>query len=210
MSAPSPEKDLVVLAADKNAQLAVCGILVRHHSLEIRPVSADYLVHPKHDPGCARSSDAILRPYCMRRAHAIVVMDHEGSGSEAIGRDDLERTIEQTLARNGWGDRAAAVVISPELENWVWSGSTEVDRQLGWVHRSPTLRRWLEEQGLWPTGAAKPPRPKEAMQRVLREVRKPWSSAIHAQLAKHVSLQRCSDPAFRKLVSVLQSWFPEE
>ncbi|MCX7425203.1 MAG: hypothetical protein NTW96_06205 [Planctomycetia bacterium] len=208
MSAESPEKDLVVLAADKDIEMAMRGILGRPESLQIRSVSVEYLVHPEHDPGCARRSDTIFRLYVRHGTHAIVVMDHEGSGLEAMDRADLESQIEENLARSGWGDRAAAIVIAPELENWVWSDSPHVDRQLGWTDQSPALRRWLDEQGWWPADIAKPARPKEAMRHALHKVQKAWSSAIHGQLAQHVSLKRCSDPAFQKLVTTLRHWFP--
>ena len=54
----------------------------------------------------------------------------------------------------------------------------------------------------------KPVRPKEAAEAALRKVRRPRSSNIYRKLAEVVSLQLCTDPAFLKLKSILQNWFP--
>lgn len=210
MSSDNPQRDLVVLAADKSIEMALRGVLGRHESLGIRKISAEFLVHLQHDPGCVRTSDRLLRSYVNSTRYAIVVLDHEGSGRESVARDELETEVEAHLAQNGWPDRAAVIVIEPELENWVWSESPEVDVALGWGGREPHLRTWLRENSLWSQDDAKPARPKKAMQLALREVRKPWSSSIHGQLAQKVSLSRCTDPAFDKLKSTLRNWFSQE
>ncbi|HEY2289968.1 MAG TPA: hypothetical protein VGM86_04625 [Thermoanaerobaculia bacterium] len=120
----------------------------------------------------------------------------------------LESQLEERLAQSGWEDRAAAVVISPELENWVWSDSPHVERVLGWERGSAPLRGWLQEKGLLEAGVAKPARPKEAVELALWTVRKPRSSAIYFELAQNVSTDRCTDPAFLKLRRCLCEWFP--
>jgi len=210
MTCAAWQNDLVVLAADKSIDMALQGLLGRTESLRIRSVVAKHLVHPKHDPGCARTPEAVLRPYVRDCHYALVVMDHEGSGFEGKGREELESQIEQLLAKNGWdSDRAAAVVIEPELENWVWSESPIVAECLGWEGRAVELRTRLEEIECWPQGETKPVRPKEAMRWVLRQVRKPWSSSIHGQLAQRVRFEGCTDPAFGKLCRTLRAWFGE-
>jgi hypothetical protein len=45
-------KDLVCLAADRNIEAALRGLLERHPSLGIRPVSVDFHTHAGRDPGC--------------------------------------------------------------------------------------------------------------------------------------------------------------
>jgi len=207
MNQLSPQNDLVVLAADKSAEMALRGILSRPEALEIRPVSAEFIVHPEHDPGCVRTPHQFLRSYVRSHAHAIVVLDREGSGREAKTRAELEQEIEGLLACNGWLSRSAVIVLDPELETWVWSDSPEVDAQLGWTGRQPDLRTWLRQKGFLSPDAAKPKRPKETMQAALYEVRLPWSSSIHGQLAGRVSFRRCTDPSFEKLRTTLQRWF---
>ncbi|NJL28558.1 MAG: hypothetical protein HC897_12045 [Thermoanaerobaculia bacterium] len=98
-------------------------------------------------------------------------------------------------------------MLDPELEAWLWSDSPHVDSVLGWKDRNPTLRAWLAEQGFLVEGAAKPSQPKEAVEKALRVVRKPRSSALYRQLAERVSFERCTDPAFARFKDVLRGWF---
>ncbi|MCK4765932.1 MAG: hypothetical protein KAW12_27275 [Candidatus Aminicenantes bacterium] len=93
------------------------------------------------------------------------------------------------------------------MENWIWSNSPEVDRALGWQEKTPPLRTWLEDKGYFDRDKSKPDPPKEALQKALRNVRKPWSSSIFRQVSEAVSLNRCSDPAFLKLKEKLVQWF---
>ena len=53
-------RDLVVLAADKDMEHALRGLLSRHKSLLIRQIVFDLtsFVHPDHDVACARLTDA--------------------------------------------------------------------------------------------------------------------------------------------------------
>ena len=209
MTAMPPIKDLVVLTADKNARFAVQGILVRHRSLHIRPIEPDYYLHPEKDPGVLRTAHDFLRPFSKAYAHALVLMDREGSGEDSVGRADMETRIESALSKSGWDDRAKAVVIDPELDVWIWSDSPHIDLLLGWSQHKPDLRSWLREQKLLAIGTVKPARPKEALEVALRKVRKPRSSALYQAVAEKVSLTKCTDSAFVKLKIVLQEWFPE-
>ena len=138
-----------------------------------------------------------------------MVFDWEGSGGERRGpREILEAEVEARLAAAGWDDRARAVALQPEVEIWVWSDSPEVDRILGWQDHTPALRPWLQQRQFLPAGAAKPPRPKEALAAALREVRQVPSANLFRQLGASVGLTRCTDPAFAKLRATLQAWFP--
>lgn len=199
--------DLVVLAADKNIELGIRGLLSRAPSLGIRPVVVNVFVHPERDPGCLLRSQDFLRPLHREYDHALVVFDREGCGREGQCRTQIESTVEELLAKSGWRSRAAAVVIDPELENWVWNDSPQVDTALGWAGRVPDLRAWLRQQGLLPDGLAKPPRPKEAVVEALRRARKPRSAALYRTLGEIATLEHCTDPAFQKLRTTLQRWF---
>ena len=195
----SPPVDLVVLVPGKNEEAAIGALLSsRHRSLGVRHIRYEILVHTRGDPGC------------FLEAPALVVFDRQGCGQEQQTVAALTDDLGKRLARAGWEDRAAVLVIEPELENWVWSDSPEVDSALGWQGRDPSLRDWLQQKGLWPEGAAKPRDPKEAVESALREVRRPRSSSIYRALAEQVSLRRCQDPSFAGLKTVLRSWFPPE
>lgn len=200
-------KDLVVLAADKQIEFAVRGLLHRKATLGIQNLSFDVFVHPHHDPGCLTHAHEFLRPFSARYARALVMLDRFGSGRHESVCEDLEKEIEGGLCGTGWGNRAAAIVLDPELEIWVWSNSPHVDRILGWEGRIPNLKAWLREQGFLLPGHVKPQRPKEAMEEALKIVKKPRSSAIYRDLAESVSLTGCADRAFIKFKQLLASWF---
>lgn len=202
-----PQRDLVVLVADKDMEYALRGILSRSASLQIRGLTTDIYPHPAHDPGCLRHSDNFLRSFAKRYAHAMVLFDREGCGQESLSREEIEEDVEDRLSRSGWGDRAAAVVIDPELETWVWSDSPNVDRTLGWAGRTPNLRSWLVSHGVSFNAAGKPDGPKTAMQTALRAAQKAKSPNRFLELAQTVSFDRCADPAFHKLLERLRAWF---
>ncbi len=202
------EFDLVVLTADKNMMFAFKGLLTRHHALGIIPISSLFYIHPESDPGCLLHADDFLRPFINRCAHAIVMFDREGCGKENSTRIELENEVRSSLVSAGWSNRAAAIVIDPELENWVFSDSPEVDAALGWRGMAPTLRAWLQEKHYLEADHQKPLRPKEAMEAALRQRHVPRSSSIYGQLSENVSIQRCTDGAFLDLKKTLQRWFP--
>jgi hypothetical protein len=208
MTAAIAEKDLVVLTADKNAQFALRGITSRHRALRIRTIAADFHVHPGRDPGVLRNAHEFLRAFARSHQHALVVLDRDGCGEERTSRGKLEAAIEHALHSTGWGERGCAIVIDPELDIWVWSDSPHVASELGWSESDRALATWLQEQGFVFAGR-KPERPKEALEAVLRKVRRPRSSAIYKALAEKVGLSRCNDQAFEKLRTTLQAWFSE-
>lgn len=208
MTSQPVRDDLVVLVADKNMEFAVKGLLMRPRALGIRALNAKILVHPHHDSGCRTRSQELLRPFINRCAYGIVMFDREGCGEDEKTREELESNVERTLTRNGWTDRAVAIVISPELETWVWSDSPVIDEVCGWKETSMSVRKWLDGMGRWADGTPKPDRPKESFEAVLHQTGEPRSSALYHQLARQVDFTRCTDPAFLKLRECLQKWFP--
>jgi hypothetical protein len=202
--------DLVVRVADKNMEFSIRGILSRSQSLGIKMATSNTYVHPERDPGCFLKAHEFLRAFQDSHSHGLVVFDRKGCGRDAQTRQNLETQVERQLSGSGWGHRAACVVVDPELENWVWSDSPHFDTLLGWQGRTPALRQWLREKGVWPTEAPKPARPKEAVEQALRIARKPRSSSLYLQLAESVGLDRCSDSAFLKLRDTLANWFPRQ
>jgi hypothetical protein len=198
--------DLIVLVADKNMSTAIAAILSNHDRLRIRRLDFQGpYAHPKRDPGVYRTAHEFLRSFQRQASKALVVFDRDGCGSSQ-NRDQLETDVESRLAQNGWFGRSAAIVIDPELENWVWGDSRHVANALGWEQTE--LRIWLAESGRQPEGAKKPLNPKDAVEQALRLKNIPRSSVIYRQVAEHVSFERCIDPAFLKLCTVLRRWFP--
>jgi hypothetical protein len=208
MKADNYPYDLVVLAADKSMESSIKGILERPESIGIRPVGFNIYTHLHRDPGCLNKGHDFLRPFINTFHHALVILDREGCGKEnRFKREELENDIEQRLNCSGWGDRAAAIVIDPELENWLWSDSPEVDMALGWKGKSPSLRDWLKDKKFLTGNSIKPTQPKEAVESALKIVNISRSSSIYYKIAQKVSLKRCQDPAFMKLKMKLIRWF---
>lgn len=198
--------DVALLAADKTIETGVTQILTRPQSLGCRPFTVQSFVHVGRDPGCYRRAHEFLVALSEQYDHAIVVFDREGSGA-INDRLAIESEVEERLFTNGWAERAVCIVVDPEIENWVWTDSPHVGASLKWT-QATDVRDWLAQQGFWPDNAVKPPRPKEAVQAVLRLTGQPRSSALYGDLARRVSLARCSDPAFLKLRETLRRWFP--
>jgi len=118
MTESANNKDLVILVADRNMEYAIKGLLGRTKAFIIREVTSEIYVHPGHDSGCLLHGCDFLRPFVNQYNHALIVLDHEGCGQEEKTRIELEKNIETQLTASGWNDRAAAIVIEPELENW--------------------------------------------------------------------------------------------
>jgi hypothetical protein len=209
MTLEASQTDLLVLAADKNARLAFEALLSRHQSIGIRPVLFKVEQHPEHDAGCRTKGVAYLRPTVHLFRHALLVFDHEGCGQESRSASDITRDLDAELSRSGWGDRARTIVMEPELEAWVWSGSPHVLEALGWRGNYEDLKREMGQQGYWLEGRTKPHRPKEALELALRRARKARSSALYQSIAGKVSFAGCRDPAFGALLAVLRTWFGE-
>ena len=203
-------KDLVLLVADKNIRATLEGLLGRPHALGIRPVTFDLFVHPRCDPGCFHEGAAFLASRRQGYGRGVLVFDRAWGVAPATDAEELRTKAEGRLAAAGLAGWAAAVVLDPELEAWVFSDSPHVGRALGWEGRSPDLWDWLRGQGLLHPSTMKPADPKGAVEALLWEVRKPRSSATYRDLAGTVSLARCTNPAFTRLRQIFQSWFPPE
>lgn len=200
--------DLVVLVPDKNIEQAIGGLLNRHQSIGIKQVEFQIIVHPQRDPGVYQTGYALLEPFEPTTSFALVVFDFAWDGRPTDDPAEMARHV-QTDCQRIWQDRAKCICITPEIENWIWSDSPHVAKELGW-ERTLELKAWLEEKGFWPADLVKPIDPKAAFLQATKHKRIVPSSAIFRSLADKVSLRRCVDESFGLLVSTLQQWFPVE
>lgn len=210
------KRPCVILAADSTMAAVFKGFFGRsqwHLSLGCAPfefsneIGGDLIVDEGgNDPGVYTKGHELLRPYQRTHDRALVVLDSEWEGSP--GKANIEQHINARLVDSGWSAQQVKVIaIDPELENWLWQDKPQVAEALRYRNQ-PRLRALLEQTGLWPAGAAKPPRPKEAVEWVLRQTRQPRSSAIYQQLASCIGIAGCTDAAFAALHAQLQAWFP--
>lgn len=207
MNSSDRRGDLLVLVADLDMEQTVKGLLARPKSLEMASVKVEVRRHPRRDSGCRTGAVEYLRVFQRSYLHALVLFDLDGSGSNR-SREETEREVEEGLSRSGWNGRAKTIVIEPELETWVWGPSDKVPEVLGWHKEYVELRRWLYGQGLWPEESPKPPSPKKAMERTMRESRSRITSRKFFDLANIVSLRHCRDPSFNDFRRTLRTWFP--
>jgi hypothetical protein len=199
-------KDLIVLVADKNMQFAMQGGLDRPESLRTHAISFDFRQHPGRDGGARANGAQVLALEKARFSHALLVLDHEGSGAGELGALALEMQLDEQL-KSTWSDRAKAIVIAPEVDIWMWGSDNKLAEVLKWP-RQESIRDWLRDAGFDVMENGKPQRPKEALEAVFRVCKRPRSSAAYQQIAAGISLARCGDPAFLRLRGQLQRWFP--
>ena len=140
-------KDLVILAADKDLEHALKGLLARPAALGIRAVEADIFVEPQHDPACALHGVEFISNFSRQYRHGLLMFDHKGSGMETTDPRVLQKSLNERLAHSAWGERAKVIVLAPELEAWVWNDSPHIDQVAGWKNRNPGLRPWLIDKG---------------------------------------------------------------
>jgi len=197
--------DLIVLAADNNMKFTLRGALERPQALGIRPISFDIIVHPNSDGGVRTDGPNLLVLRRNQFSHGLLVMDFEGSGARNTALE-LETELDGRLGEL-WSNAAKAVVIEPEVDIWMWGSDNMLHQTIG-RPRDTGIRDWLRGQGFTFSEANKPERPKEAMERLLQELRRPRSSALYGKIAKAISLKSCTDPAFGRLCTTLQQWFP--
>jgi hypothetical protein len=199
-------KDLALLVADKNMDFAMRGILNRHKALGTRSVSYEIRQHVNRDGGVRTTGPETLALLRQQFRHGIVMLDWEGSGSKAESAIALEQELDARLERT-WGDRAKAIVIEPELDVWIWGSDNALVKILEWSE-DQGIREWLTGRGYAFDGSQKPMRPKKALNELMVWLNHPRSSVLYERITGKISLAQCVDPAFRRLRSTLQSWFP--
>lgn len=206
-------RELIILVADGTMRAVFAAFFERqfHHALVCAPFDFNPRIDIFHDPlntdgGVHKRCHDILRPYLKTHRRALVVLDQQFGGE--LPAEQVRDEIEQRLSVNGWHERAAAVVIAPELEVLLWQDNPHVEQALR--HQGPPLRQLLAQDGRWPVGAAKPPAPKEVIQALIRSNRAGAPMVVYSEIAKKVSTQGCMDPAFHRVRDALRAWFPAE
>jgi hypothetical protein len=207
------KRPLVILVADGTMKAVFQAFFRRSHffhSLQCAAFEFDPARDVFNDPlqtdgGVCNRCDVLLRGYQNTHHRALVVIDQQ-FGAERPA-DEVRAEMEARLRRSGWEDRVEVVVIDPELEVWLWQDNPNVERALNY---KDTLRKDLLESGEWPAGAAKPERPKETMQRLIRANRAGAPIAVYSKIAGTVSVNGCVDTAFACLRATVQRWFPAE
>jgi len=200
-------KSLIALVADKNMEFLMRGLLPRISNIEeVVAFSFDVIVHPYRDPGIFNEADDFLRSFQKKYDFALTILDHSGCGREDKSRESIENIIEEKLARSGWNNRSCAIVIQPELENWIWVNEVRMANAISW-EKEIGLNDWLVQNNWKSLSEIKPKQPKEAFEAAIKTCNTPRSSSLYFEIAKSASYKECQDRAFLKLICKVKDWF---
>ena len=199
-------QDLVVLVADKNMQFALQGAFGRPLALGVRPFTYEFRSHMGRDGGVRTTGADVLAREAARFHHALMLLDFEGCGQEDVDPLVLEEQLDRKL-NSVWGLNAKTIVISPEVDIWLWGNDNVLRDALHWP-QDGSIRDWLRGKGFEFNADDKPVRPKEALDAMRPVHKQARSSAMYEKVTKRISLQNCTDLAFARLRVQMQSWFP--
>ena len=175
-------KDLFVLTADADMKAVFEAILRRPEALGIRPIDSFVDRHLWRDPGVFSKGPEFIRRTIPKNdyRHFILAFDHDGSGCKKAP-DECAGTVQERLDSFTFTGRSAVIVITPELEEWLWRDPSTIP------------------------GIGTVSDPKERLRQVFR--RKPLPRDFD-QIATRADLDAWnSSPSFRFLKTTLQNWF---
>jgi hypothetical protein len=206
-------KDLFVFTADADALAVVRAVLARPQAIGIRPITYEVDRHTGRDPGMVKDGPELIRMRIRKNAFSKVVLiwDHEGSGWEAKSPKTARDQIRTRLVQVTWRDHSEAVVVVPEIEEWIWRHSASVARHLG--IGTDKLLQWIERFcALHGTDCAtcKAQSPKELLEFSLyqRYTRRPLPRDFE-RIAKAATLTDWqASQSFASFAETLRSWFP--
>lgn len=203
----SMQGDLVALVADVQQEKTLETLLgERQRSLGIRSVTTQIYRHPRKDAGVFHEAADFLAPYLRSHERALVMLDVAWDGAPDGGAQAIRDRLLGQMEIKGWSaDRCRVIAIEPELEAWVWATSGVVPDVLRTTWEE--IRSLADRLDCWEAGRPKPSAPKELLEALLRQQRRPRSSALFQELARRVSLGGCQDPAFVLLRETLVHWF---
>ena len=203
--------DLLLVTADQDAEFTVNALLKRHLAqFGIGTFTYKVIRNIGRDSGCRTDSVELLRDLQLQYRYAIVLFDFEGcEPPNNASKTAVAAKLEQDLSRNGWRGRCKAVLIDPELENWIWTRHDRMARSIGWPG-TDELYGWLAQKGLITPDATKPPRPKESFEAAIDVSDIELSASLFEEIAEGAPLSRCTDPAFLELMGQLAECFPKD
>lgn len=204
-------KDLFVLTADADTLAVFESLLDRPSALGIRPVQFAVDRHPFRDPGMIKDGPELIRRQVWKEEFrkVLLVWDHEGSGCERRKRpEQAQREIQDRLDGFTWQDRSGAVVIVPELEEWLWRDRKTLLAYLGLTAAQlQSLAAKLVTRKIPDPAATKPKELLEvACHRTGRGRLLPDDFRQVAAKANLSSWQ--SSSSFQSVMKMLREWFP--
>jgi hypothetical protein len=171
--------------------------------------------HPfSHDSGIVKDGPELVRSNIKKNAYSKVLLlwDQQGSGWEKLDPLVCQEKIMTRLRGVSWKDHSAAIVICPELEEWLWHDPSAIQKylQLAEADFSHQVTQYAKKTTMT-IEAAKSKAPKELLQHLF-SVKLHKSKVLPAEFSKmagRANLKTWRQSAsFRAMAETLQAWFP--
>jgi hypothetical protein len=209
----SAHKIVFVLTADADAQALIGAVLKRHRALRTRAITATVERFVGRDSGMVKDGPEIVR-FLVRKdeySRVILIWDHHGSGWEKRKPNVAVSRIQQRLNGVTWADNLAALVVVPELEEWLWHCPAALARFMGLnLTEFDSVTDPLAADLSGSREHCCREKPKELFEAILyRQKRRkplPEDFAMFGSSAKVEQL--CASATFARLIEILRSWFP--
>lgn len=205
-----PEQhSLLVLVEGINDEHVLKVVLRRGRELQFEPLREPQVEFRRHSSEVCTSGAEVARSLKRQYSHFLLVWDHEGSSHQAQGRppNRAQGMVQAQLNTYSLKDCSKAVVITPELEIWLWSDLNAIAQVL--QKPQEDIQKQLEElqnkEGL--TYASKP---KETLQMVAAWSNERADSDLYERIAEQSDLNKWlqQHSSFKSLTRALRRWFP--
>lgn len=205
-------KDLLVYVADADALAFIRALLQRPQALGIREIRYDIERHPQRDAGMVLSGAELVRMQKGRYQKALLIWDYHGCGRDHKQTPaEIAAEIQDKLDRFNWIDNSAVIVLTPELEQWLWF----CDNAIAAYCDIPLeeLQQWVQRRASqlgMDIAALKAEQPKELFEHLMRNrLKRTISPRDFEEIGKRASVQALMGcDSFGAITSVLRSWFP--
>jgi hypothetical protein len=205
--------DLFVLVADSDAEALLGAVLKRPRLLDVRQITFDIRRLYSRDSGMVKEGPEIARMMVNKSDHSrlLLVWDHHGSGWDNRPTIDAACKIQDRLDGTTWSDRSAAIVLVPELEEWIWQHPLDLARPLGlndaeFAQLLPAIPRHND----WVFERCTTDAPKELFGALVyhQKKRRPLPEDFE-RIGSTARLRRWNTShSFQTFVNVLRKWFP--
>jgi hypothetical protein len=207
-------KDLYVLTADTDALAVIKSVMGRPRDLGIRSIEWEVDRHAGRDSGMVKDGPELIRMKIKKAEFqkVLLIWDYHGSGESRLPQQSRD-AIRLRLRQVTWEDRSEAVVVVPEIEEWLWhdpaalAQNLEIDIARLQQHIDSFVLERTEDEG-----TCKMHYPKELFEFCLYQTRRrkplPEDFRLISASANLIGWQ--ASTTFAALVEILRNWFPGE
>lgn len=204
-------KDLYVFIADADMEAVVRSVLARPQSIGIRPITSDFRRHTGRDSGMIKDGPELVRTFNLKNQFekVILIWDYHGSGSKSQtqSRDDIRLRLRQVT----WQDRSEAVVIIPELEEWIWHDQGALARLLktNSAELQQQVQSFADKRNAAPA-SCRGKFPKELFEHCFYQAyrRKPLQEDFERIASTADLVAWATSATFGVFADILRNWFP--